>query len=386
MICPSHETAAEEETAMRSGFGKVFGTAALAAAFVCGAGLTTAQPAQAETRSYAVNMFVLATIASKANCPDGLNPLSDVFYKTELRRLGKTPAEIEKLMEDFPSGGYVPLITNRGSIDGKPANIYAYPWSQPDPKLIPVKGKDGFGFNLDGKDGPKDFIDPDTKERGVDNGIWRALGCIHNFHVSLPDFANRSYAQWDGTRDTSGAWLIQITADNWKNDDNVTIVIDKAIDVIERDANGNTMRNMTFRVDPSSRSRSVAHGKIVNGMLKTDPFTMHFVADPGVMPELHLDKAQMRVTFREDGSIKSYLGGYYDWVAYYWSHAQGGWTTEHASGVDMAGLYYGLKKFADFDPDPKTGEFRAISGTWMLDAVPAYIIGGERATASVDHK
>ncbi len=359
-------------------------TLALAAALAVGTGLAAAPSAQAaETRSYAVNMFVLATIASKANCPDGLNPLSDVFYENELRRMGHKPAEIEKLMEDFPSGAYVPLITNRGRIDGKPANIYAYPWSQPDPKLIPVKGKDGFGFNLDGKDGPKDFVDPDTKERGVDNGIWRALGCIHNFHVSLPDFANRSYAQWDATRDTSGAWLIQVTADNWNNDDDVTVVIDKAIDVIQRDANGATMRNMTFRVDPSSRSRSVAHGKIVNGQLKTtDPFTMHFVADPGVVPELHLDKAQMRITFRPDGTIVTYLGGYYDWVAYYWSHAQGGWTTEHASGVDLPGLYYGLKKFADYDPDPKTGENRAISGTWMMDAVPAYIIGEPQVTAS----
>ncbi len=144
--------------------------------------------------------------------------------------------------------------------------------------------------------------------------------------------------------------------------------------MIIRDANGSTMRNMTFRVDPSSRSRSVARGKIVNGQLRTDPFTMHFVADPGVVPELHLDEARMRITFREDGTIVSYLGGYYDWVAYYWSHAQGGWTTEHASGVDLPGLYYGLKKNADYNPDPKTGENRAISGTWMMDAVPAYII------------
>ena len=367
----------------------VRGTLGLAVSLAIGAGVVDAPHAYAaETKSYAVNMFVLATIASKANCPNGLNPLSDVFYERELKRMGHTPGEIEKLMADFPSGGYVPLITNRGRIDGKPANIYAYPWSQPDPQLMPVTGKDGFGFNLDGKDGPKDFVDPETKEHGVDNGIWRALGCIHNFHVSLPDFANRSYAQWDGTRDTSGAWLMQITADNWTNDDDVTITIDKSIDVIIRDANGSTMRNMTFRVDPSSRSRSVAHGKIVNGVLKTDPFTMHFVADPGVMPELHLEKAQMRVKFRDDGTVMSYLGGYYDWVAYYWSHAQGGWTTEHASGVDMAGLYYGLKKFADYDPDPKTGENRAISGAWMLDAVPAYIVdtanGGVQARASAD--
>jgi hypothetical protein len=317
---------------------------------------------------------VIATIASKANCPQGLNPLSDVFYATELRRLGYGKSEVEKLMEDFPSGGYVPIVTNRGRIDGKPANIYAYPWSQPDPGIMTVQGKDGYGFNLDGRDGPKDFIDPETKETGVDNGVWRALGCTHNFHVSLPDFANRSYSSWDGTRDTSGAWLVQVTANDWTNDDNATVTIDKSIDVIIRDANGATMRGMTFRVDRSSRSRSVVKAKIKDGKLLTDPFTMHFVADPGVMPELHLEKARLRMKFRDDGTFLAYLGGYYNWVAYYWSQAQGGWTTEHAAGVDLPGLYYALKRSADSAPDPKTGEFRDISATWMFDAVPAHII------------
>ena len=365
--------------------GLFVGTASrVALSLVLGAGLIGAADARAaETKSFAVNIFVLATIATKANCPDGLNPLSDDFYARELRRLGYAPSEVEKLMEEFPSGAYVPLITNRGRIDGKPANIYAYPWSQPDPQLMSVKGTDGFGFNLDGKDGPVDFIDPETRDRGIDNGIWRALGCIHNFHVSLPNYANRSLSSWDGTRDTSGAWLVRITADNWTNDDNVTVTIDKSIDVIIRDADGNTMRDMTFRVDPSSRSRSVAKAKIVNGVLRTDPFTMHFVADPGVMPELHLDKAHLRAKFSDDGSLVSYLGGYYDWRAYYWSQAQGGWTTEHAAGVDLPGLYYGLKKFADFDPDPKTGENRAISGTWRFDAVPAYIIDSADHSAKI---
>lgn len=354
----------------------------LAVPLLAGAAIMNAYGAQAgETKSFAVNMFVLATIATDANCPEGLNPLSDEFYARELRRLGYSQGEVEELMADFPSGPYVDLVTNRGRIDGKPANIYAYPWSQPDPELMPVLGSDGYGFDLDGKTEADDFIDPETGERGVDNGIWRALGCVHNFHVSLPNFANRSYSTWDGIRDTSGAVLLQVTADDWTNDDSVTVTIDKAIDTIIRDANGNTVRNMTFRVDPSSRSRTVAQGRIEDGVLITEPFTMHFVSDPGLMPEFHLDEARLRIKFHEDGSLVAYLGGYHDWMAFYWSQAQGGWVLEHAAGLDLPGLYYALKEFADYAPDPKTGENTAISGTWMFDAVPAFIIDGAKNVA-----
>jgi len=167
--------------------------------------------------------------------------------------------------------------------------------------------------------------------------------------------------------------------DDFSNDDDVTVIIDKSIDVIVRDANGNTVRDMTFRIDPSSRSKSVAHGKIVDGVLTTDPFTLHFVSDPGLMPEFHLDEAQLRLTFQEDGSLNAFLGGYHAWLPVYWSQAQGGWTLEHAAGLDLPAIYYAFKRFADYAPDPETGENQSISGTWTFDAVPAFIFNPREA-------
>lgn len=360
-------------------FGRLFsGTAALSVASAAIALMSAQNAGASETRGYAVNWFTVATIATPKNCPKGLNPLSDDYYKRELKRLGYKDAEVEKLMKDFPSGEYVPLVTMRGRVDGKPTNVFANPWSQPDPGLFLVEGKDGYGFNLDGKTGPKDFVDPETKETGIDNGFWRAVGCTHNYHISAPEYANYPYAQWDGTRDTSGAWLLEIGGvDNWTNDDDVTVTVDKAIDVINRDANGNTVRNMTFRVDPSSRSKTVVKAKIKNGELRTDTFNMQFVADPGVMPEFKLTGAKMRLNFKPDGSLFAYLGGYHEWLPIYWSMAQGGWTFEHSTGIDLPAQYYALKKLADANPDPKTGENRSISGTWSFDAVPAYIVHPE---------
>ncbi len=352
---------------------------ALTAACALGASLS-AQAAAAESKSFALNMFTVATIQTEDNCPHGLNPLSDVYYERELKRLGKSPTEIEELMKDFPSGGYQPLVIMRGrDEDGNPVNIYANPEAQPDPNIHLVEGNAGFGFNLDGKVTDEDFTDPGTGMRGIDNQLWRAVGCTHNYHISQPEIPLYPFAQWDGTRDTTGAWLVTVSdVDDWTNDDEVTLRFDKGIDSIIRDANDNTVRDMTFRVDPSARSTSVVKGKIKDGELTTDPFHLVFVPDPSVMHEFNLQEAQVRARFTDDGKMEAYVGGYLEFMSFYWSMAQGEWTFEHSTGIDLPGMYNALKKVADYNPDPKTGQNRSVSGTWWFDAVPAYVIAPEK--------
>ncbi len=352
---------------------------ALTAACALGASLS-AQAAAAESKSFALNMFSPATIQTEENCPHGLNPLSDEYYERELKRLGKSPTEIEELMKDFPSGGYQALVIMRGrDEDGNPVNIYANPEAQPDPNIYLVEGDAGFGFNLDGKVTDEDFTDPGTGVRGIDNQLWRAIGCTHNYHISQPEIPLYPFAQWDGTRDTTGAWLVTVSdVDDWTNDDDVTLRFDKGIDPIIRDANDNTVRDMTFRVDPSARSTSIAKGKIKDGELTTEAFHLVFVPDPSVMHEFKLEEAQVRARFTEDGKMTAYVGGYLEFMTFYWSMAQGEWTFEHSTGIDLPGMYNALKKVADYNPDPKTGQNRSVSGTWFFDAVPAYVIAPEK--------
>lgn len=346
------------------------------------AALLLAQTAAAENRGYVVDWFHVATAYTEANCPQGLNPLSDDFYKHELKRLGYPNGEIESLMKDFPNGPYIPITTNRGRVDGKPVNIYANPWTAPDPNLKNVKGTAAYGFNLDGKDGPNDFIDPETKERGVDNQMFRAVGCINNFAVNPPNQPIYPFAQWDLTRDSAPAWVIQINGiDDARNDNDVTVVFDKSVDVIQRDANGNAVADMTMRVDPNSRSHTVVKAKIKGGMLVSDTFNMQFESDPMLMPMFDFKNARLRFKLKEDGGLEGILGGYHAWWPIYWSYAQGGWVVEHSAGINIHGVYYALKKMADADPDPKTGENRAISTAWRITAVPSIVLGSEPKTA-----
>ena len=177
---------------------------------VAAANFTATSASAGESRGFVVDWFHVATAYVKSNCPDGLNPLSDEFYKRELRRLGYENHEVEDLMKDFPNGGYIPVTTMRGRLNGEPVNVYANPWTQPDPNLKPVTGNRGFGFNLDGKDDGDDFIDPVSNESGVDNQMYRAMGCIQNFAFHAPNLPIYPYAQWDLTRDTAPAWLIEV--------------------------------------------------------------------------------------------------------------------------------------------------------------------------------
>ena len=173
-----------------------------------------------ESRGFVVDWFHVATAYVESNCPDGLNPLSDEFYKRELRRLGYANQEVEELMKDFPNGGYIPITTMRGRVNGEPVNVYANPWTQPDPDLMPITGNRGFGFNLDGNVSSEDFTDPISGEQGVDNQMYRAMGCIQNFAFHAPDLPIYPYAQWDLTRDTAPAWVIEVREiDDFLNDE-----------------------------------------------------------------------------------------------------------------------------------------------------------------------
>jgi hypothetical protein len=53
------------------------------------------------------------------------------------------------------------------------------------------------------------------------------------------------------------------------------------------------------------------------------------------------------------------------------------YTARPANGSDAIGLYHAIKKMADADPDPKTGQNRSISTTFRMEALPAYLLTTE---------
>jgi hypothetical protein len=347
------------------------------------AALACATQAQAgQTRGYVVSWFYPSAYSQEGDCPDGLNWSTEQDFRRILAEQGKSPAEIDAIVAT--PGAAFAFMPNRGRIDGKPANIYLNPASLPDPGGKVMRGKVSFGFNLDGKVGPEDFTDPQTGEQGVDNQLFRALGCFTPNRATPPDRPSHEGGDWDTVRDAMPAWLVEISGiDDVRNDDDVEVAILQAREPITRSANGGDPEHgMTFTVDPSPRHQNRVQGRIKDGVLTTGPFDVNMMADPVNVPEYHFKQARLRLKFTADGGLNGILGGYHDWKEIYWGKMAPGIFVETVISLDAGAVYHLLKKQADALPDPKTGENTAISATYGIEAVPAFIIHGDKTAAA----
>ena len=331
------------------------------------------ESAAAETRSYVVSWFYLTANSTDNDCAGGLNPTGDKTFARILKELGKSPAEIENLVEGFPFTMTGPLISQRGKVDGKPVNVYVNPTSVQDPLIHTVIGHSGYGFDLDGKESTGGFVDPETGARGVDDQVIRAIGCFTAMRALPPARPGFPSIQWDTTRDQMPAWLVEVGGiDNPQSDDDVSVSLYRAVEPIIRNALGEPQADLTFRIDPDPRIQNKVHGKIQNGVLTTEVFSFFMSGDPFAMPEYELKKARIRLTIKPDG-VKGVVGGYQPWEPIYFSYAIAGALHESGLSLDIPGIYYALRSLADADPDAKTGQNMSISATYLIEAIPAYI-------------
>lgn len=342
--------------------------------------LLSAPAAALETRSYVVGWFTLAQNSKENDCLGGLNADIGEQYRANLIALGYSRAEADRLISGWQSGGpegreVREIMNNRGRIDGKPVNAFAHPEAVAEPKSKLMPGKSGYGFNLDGKVTPEDFEDPQTGEKGVDNQLFRALGCVRAFRGSLDYQPTYSTWLWTMLKDSMPAWLISISGENLDADGPVTITLERALEHRESNANGEARAHMTYRADPDPRTRNVFRGQLKDGVVQiAQPDDLRLLKDPLSSPELNLAQAHLRLQMKPDGSIDGILSGYQPWREIYFAFAQGGIAQENCITGDSIALYYLLKKAADANPDPKTGENRSISASYRVQAVPAFVV------------
>ncbi len=336
----------------------------------------------AETRGFVVSWFNVAEYADPQgrDCPHGVNDGPEIYYRRELKQAGLPQAAIDKYINEFLDlskfAATIPVAQMRGRIDGKPADVYAHPESMPDPHLKLVEGPMGYGFDLDGKDKPGDFTDPETGERGVDNQLYRVIGCINELKThTLTDRPPLQLNYWNVLYEQMPAWVIEIAGiEDPQNSPDVIVSISRALEAPSKDSAGNVETDLTFTADPNPRWRNVVHGRIKDGVLTTDHFDMNMLGDPFWIQEFHFKEARLRLRIAPDGSLKGMLGGYHAWFPFYWQYGSEGWGVDATNNVDLPGFYYALKNAADAYPDPKTGQNTAISSAWQIEAVPAFVV------------
>jgi hypothetical protein len=126
----------------------------------------------------------------------------------------------------------------------------------------------------------------------------------------------------------------------------------------------------------------VLHGRIVNGVLMTDPKDIKLTQTwgqsaqrdlRGIRSRWDLRKARLRLAFQPDGTLKGLVGGYQPIDDVGRSAQLGGMGSAMVAGIDCAGEYNTLRKLADGLRDPKTGACTGISTGIEVEAVPAFV-------------
>lgn len=241
---------------------------------------------------------------------------------------------------------------------------------------VSYQGKISTGMNLDGKGGAQDFTSPDG-EKGVDNQLWRAIGCYkQNQEENDPAFQEKVMIS------ARSPMLIEVSGiDDPRNDPDVTVRVLTGADALVRDGAGKPLAHASFSLDPDPGLVNVAHGRIVNGVLTTDPIDLRFVLREQIIDNTRVVRgAVIRATFKPDGNLDGGLYGYTTLASYYDMIEHMTQDGADNVGVSCVGIRQALDKFADGYRDPKTGRFTAISSAMSFHAVPAFVI--DRAVAA----
>jgi len=338
-----------------------------------------------EVRGFVISMVHTATYYDDQTCPEGTNGTRPDVLIRRVMRDGYDREEAVRIVSGIRSNGGrddegnlvgSAIVLGGGasssgdqSWNGFSFNPANFPSVLPDPMSYNAVGRFAIGLNLDGKVGPESWEHPFTGEIGIDNQMWRVLGCWDAYHVNKPVNPYNEGIAWDTAVDAMPAWLISISGKDLDIDGEVVVTFDRALNIPLRDAFGSIMSGTSFAIDSNPRSHNEFKGKIENKILTIEPGNFYMQGESQFYPHLQFTDTQLRFELRDDGSMVGHIGGYQPWRDYYHYLSVRG---ETDGMIDLIGVFYDLKRFADAAPDPLTGENTAISAAYFIEAVPAF--------------
>lgn len=332
--------------------------------------------AQADGRTFgflAWDFNYASAEATPEACPDGLNTGARELYLEDL-----PDAERERLAAPENGRELGQLVGRRGNL-----NACSNPTEFKNYGLKTYQSKVHHGFNLDGMGtttaktaapntcGHPNFTGFDG-EPGIDNQMGRAVGCTRAY-MAGGDFDNTTPAT---LKDGSYSVLIELSdVDDKLNDDDITVGFYSGTGSVMLDPAGEILRYQSLTVHPDQRFHNVTKGKIVNGVVTTEPFDLHLEVHQQVIHSEHwIRDARFKGELLADGGLKGIVGGYYD-LEQRWEHVvHASVITSILTGYNCPGLYQTLNDFADGFPDPETGKCTAISSAMRVGAIPAFVI------------
>lgn len=339
-----------------------YALAVAAALVLCGATKDAAadSPPVGRKIAYALTGYtweVYQTPGHKVECPDGFND-----------------GPREQFAALFPEDG-----TRRKLVDTQlwRENQIWPPDSAPDG--LPFKeavGTVSFGMDLDGKIDPDDFVSP-AGERGIDNQLYRAVGCIANFNGAggtLVQFTNQNLQKHLYNR-----VVIEITdVDSLVDDESVTVTSYRGREPLMTNATGQGFipgGTQTVDIRWGKSFIHSFHGKIVGGVLTTEPGDLTFPAAGGfedtAIHKMRGLRFRMNLTAK---SAEGLMAGYTDVETFHLMHNKVRSTHLQSYGQQpAASLFKALSRLADGYPDPITGANTAISAAITAKFTQIYL-------------
>lgn len=339
-------------------------------------------PANGEL-GFIVTHFAPAIYQGKEDCPEGLaatlreNYLQTLIPAERLRLLDK--ANEEELTSRWKGYAFGPENTN----------ICTHPDKFDRPPQRVVQGKVAQGLNLDGDGGASpegcahdNFTGP-AEEAGIDNQMWRAMGCVRTWRGvdGVGGDIVRGLTQFLVSGEHTQVLLLT-GVDSLANDPEVTVIYANSEDRAIVDSRQNFIPGASYSVTEDAHHRNVLKGAIANGVLMTEPQHIRLRQTwgqgserdiRGARTEWDLRQGRLRLAFQPDGSLKGIVGGYQPIWNVMASASVGGEGAATTAGYDCAAMYAALRKMADGDRDPRTGQCTTISSGLEAVAIPAFV-------------
>ncbi len=359
-----------------------------------------------ESAGFVVHEWGSAKARGFSACPEGRSlGYRQIFEQTPEGR--KREGEGDKAYAVRAGAGGVKLA----HFEGK--NLCAHPELASDPhfKTMDDRAVISYGIDLDGKHSRQedsgapgscahnDFAGIDGVT-GIDNQYLRLTGCSGNPSTE-ESFSAEGWLppQQEALENTmlEGGWgvLIEIKGiDDYDNDDSVEVGIYANADPIVMSARREPIPYATYAADQDARFRATTRGKIVDGVLTTEPVNVRF---HWLVAGLHLERpinhARLQARIDDEGVMEGYLAGYTPVDALY--DLQYGFrsatndkgepanpemlvnlATLAASAMNRTcnGAYEAMYRLADGDPDPETGRCTSLSTQYFFRATPAFVV------------
>ena len=254
-----------------------------------------------------------------------------------------------------------------------------HPTDEPDGfEFLEIEGPYGYGLNLDGEVGANDFSHPENGQEGIDNEVYRAVGCIIGFRG--PDGVEYIFQDKAIIDERYNRMMIELSGvDSLVDDDEVTVSLYRGADRLLTDATGlKVMAGGSQRIDYRWGESLIRRttGRISNGVLSTEPIDEVVIPWMNLgVPSVHIIRDLQFQLELSPSAANGIIGGWADVDAYYKQLIRND-STHHLSNGQISGisLYKALRRLADAYPDPETGKNTAISMSLDVKMAQVFVI------------